>query len=372
MRLVNKARGVKRIWFDSYLDLALWSLPELAKAAAIPNRLYLWRLKPYTPRRKIVGRVVTALNRRYKEMGMGVIITADDLLEPASDDTRLEEMKIMENAGNSREEIGKHFDISRERVRQILGNFNPKGMKICQCCGKAFPPKRATSKYCRPGCKYDYRVYGRPRPTYIEACIDRITKKLSPPDRNGCWMWNGRKGRASGYGYAQWYGKNQTAHRVMWRLVYGDIPDGMFVCHSCDVPSCCNPHHLFLGTAASNAKDRDAKGRHQTRVLNDSQVATIKAFYKSTADLQWLARSFNVHPTTIYQVVRGVTHSEEIKERRKKTAGRYNAKLALNQVYRIRDLYLHGNHSHRSLALMYHVSSAAIERIVTGKTWKHI
>lgn len=32
-------------------------------------------------------------------------------------------------------------------------------------------------------------------------------------------------------------------------------------CHRCDTPRCCNPSHLFAGTAADNAHDRDQKGR---------------------------------------------------------------------------------------------------------------
>ena len=51
------------------------------------------------------------------------------------------------------------------------------------------------------------------------------------------------------------------AHRISWMLHRGPIPDGMYVCHRCDVRECVNPDHLFVGTSLDNWQDMDAKGR---------------------------------------------------------------------------------------------------------------
>lgn len=79
---------------------------------------------------------------------------------------------------------------------------------------------------------------------------------------SGCWEWSGPKSRG-GYGIVgvRVCGAGRSAHRVVWVLMRGEIPPGVFVCHHCDNPPCCNPDHLFLGTNRENILDASSKGR---------------------------------------------------------------------------------------------------------------
>ncbi len=78
-----------------------------------------------------------------------------------------------------------------------------------------------------------------------------------------CWPWLGAvTPQRGGYGELHYIDRQWRAHRLAWTLANGrPIPTGLNICHRCDNPPCCNPAHLFPGTALENAHDAMAKGR---------------------------------------------------------------------------------------------------------------
>lgn len=109
---------------------------------------------------------------------------------------------------------------------------------------------------------------GRPlRPTVPSGLIPEATRESrfwAKVDTAGgidaCWPWSGNR-IAKGYGIFTHRGRNAGAHRTAYQYAVGQIPDGLWVLHRCDNPPCCNPAHLWLGTATDNNRDMIAKGR---------------------------------------------------------------------------------------------------------------
>jgi hypothetical protein len=155
----------------------------------------------------------------------------------------------------------------------------------------------------------------------IEVNIKRFWEKFDKSD--GCWNWNAGKLK-KGYGY---FGIKQdgerhsiTAHRLMYLLKYGTIPDGMQVCHHCDNPSCVNPGHLFLGTQLDNIRDCWNKGRANpghprgeicgNSKLTWDQARVIRARLLLGEKCRWLAAEYNVSHQNILAIDHGKTWVE--------------------------------------------------------------
>jgi hypothetical protein len=154
-------------------------------------------------------------------------------------------------------------------------------------------------------------------PLHLRITNDSFWPKVQRGLHDDCWIWQGYI-MPNGYGRLHYNGKDILSHRCSWEIHYGPIPQGMFICHTCDNPPCVNPKHLFLGTDQDNMDDMYAKDR---------------------------ASVGSRHP---------------------------NAKLTETQVSEIIDLYSTGEYSQSALARRFNVGQQAIQAIVSGKTWKHL
>lgn len=92
----------------------------------------------------------------------------------------------------------------------------------------------------------------------------RFWSYVSPEPMSGCWLWTGWTVR-KGYGALAIGGRSARANRLSWEIHRGAIPEGLFVCHKCDVSACVNPDHLYLGSGLDNARDMTTRGRHASQ-----------------------------------------------------------------------------------------------------------
>ena len=86
------------------------------------------------------------------------------------------------------------------------------------------------------------------------------------------------------------------------------------VCHTCDVRSCVNPSHLWLGTARDNVQDMHKKGRYHHAAckgelnhlskLTDQQARRIKYGTQTAAQA---AAEFGVSTATVYMMRKGLS-----------------------------------------------------------------
>jgi hypothetical protein len=87
---------------------------------------------------------------------------------------------------------------------------------------------------------------------------DRILDKLAPCPITGCWHWAARWSSGNGYGKVRYEGKCSMAHRVVYLLLVGSIPEDHVLDHTCRERSCCNPDHLEPVTVQVNTERGDA------------------------------------------------------------------------------------------------------------------
>jgi len=90
--------------------------------------------------------------------------------------------------------------------------------------------------------------------------FDRLKSRVKI-DADGCWLWRGFVNPGNGYGEMSYRNSAIRVHRLAFKLAGGNLRDDLDVCHSCDKPTCCNPAHLWQGTAKENMRDCSQKKR---------------------------------------------------------------------------------------------------------------
>ncbi len=181
-----------------------------------------------------------------------------------------------------------------------MHDYRTSTIGICETCKTPFAKREPQSKYCSRDC-----FYVGFRANFVKP--ERFWVRVNRAGTDDCWEWQ-RSRNSCGYGTY----RSSQAHRYAWELTHGPIPEGLHVLHRCDNPPCCNPSHLFLGTAADNNADKETKGRGNhvrgeqvgREKLTESAVQSIRARAMQGESLAHIAPDFGVTKVTIRHVVR--------------------------------------------------------------------
>lgn len=171
----------------------------------------------------------------------------------------------------------------------------------CLCCKREFVKRKhaKTQGCCSILCANQIKW-----PPVEKRLWDNVL--IQPDDQ--CWLWLGCVNH-DGYGQIYAWKKHTSAHRVAWILTNGPLLPGRKVLHSCDIPSCCRPSHLFLGTDKDNAIDAKIKGRlfnakgedHPRTKFKNDDITYIRFMTGKIPNVH-LAKDFGVSPTTICDI----------------------------------------------------------------------
>jgi len=135
-----------------------------------------------------------------------------------------------------------------------------------------------------------------------DSLLTRFWLKVDVNSVNGCWLWTASVD-THGYGHMRIGSRSDgsrrmvTASRVSWEAHNGVIPDGICVCHTCDIRKCVNPKHLFLATHKENMLDMSTKGWRGYK-LSASNVSEIRNLRGVLSQID-LAKKFDVSSSLI-------------------------------------------------------------------------
>ena len=221
------------------------------------------------------------------------------------------------------------------------------------------------------------------------------TISLETIPRGTCIIWGGQV-RPDGYGLvniprplrADFGGRaNVRAHRMAFEIFHkASIPDGLVIRHSCDIPPCCNPHHLLVGTYQDSSTDAVTRGRHAhgrshgcVKLSEGTAREIIRRIYKGQAGSD-IADKFKVSKQLITAIrkgrawshllgIQGLPTLEQLKFPQGKSQPA--CRFTVEQVQDIRRRF-HAGVDLNVIAAEHHLTRRTLYRIATKRRYPNV
>jgi hypothetical protein len=144
---------------------------------------------------------------------------------------------------------------------------------------------------------------------YDEDTIARFWSKVSKRGSDDCWEWSAG---CDEHGYGRFRlnrpRRVRRAHIVSYELSTGPAK-GLFICHSCDNPPCCNPRHLWRGSHDDNMADMVVKCRSKAPPSSRPGVDNANARLTDDDVMQIKRMIARGEQNIVIAPLFGVTHS---------------------------------------------------------------
>ena len=198
----------------------------------------------------------------------------------------------------------------------------------------------------------------------------------------GCWIYGAR---AETYSRVKGDdGQLVSAHRYSYMTHKGEIPAGLFICHTCDVRGCVNPDHLYAGTHEQNTKDSVDRGLFKPkagrrlprpvkrayknqRCLCEADRKRLVAEYATGKFTQMeLARRYRMSQGAVSATIRGWPGRKP--DGGKKRQGHFRRKFPVELIQQIPSMYFDDNMTQTEIAMKYGIDQTYVSRIIKRST----
>jgi hypothetical protein len=141
-----------------------------------------------------------------------------------------------------------------------------------------------------------------PAPIAPEVRVWRLIEKTDDH-----WLWTGARCRR-GYGHFNLsHSKQVRAHRFVYELLVGPIPEGLVIDHLCRVANCVRPDHLEPVTRAEN----DRRRRNlKTHCINGHEFTEDSVYIRGRDGIRVCKECAHIKKTTTPECPRGHIYAE--------------------------------------------------------------